>query len=90
MKTTDLATKWERLVRVRARFRQGLPWLKFAKSAENDYDLPATTKSFQYNAEVLSCLLQTSRLAAVKLGPLTKQAGCEISFTAYSCIESCM
>ena len=70
----DLASKWERLERVRARFRQGQPWLKLQMSADALRYLLATTKSFQQNAEILSCILQSTGLESQKLGPLTKQA----------------
>ena len=73
----QLAQKWERLVRVRNRFRNGLPWLKLHLSDDGKTPMPATTKSFQNNAEILSVLLQTTGLQKQPVKYLRKQAGFE-------------
>lgn len=53
-----VALKWEKISRVRARFKRNQPWLKFART-DDDADIVCCTKSLAYNHEVLMVVLQT-------------------------------
>ena len=77
----SLAAKWERLPRVRQRFRQCVPWLRLHLDADGTTALPKSTVSFKQNADILSCMLQTSGLQKQSVGELRTEAsqGCPIA-----------
>ena len=65
-KPSTLALKWEKIQRIRSRFRRGQPWLKFAKRDEGE-DIVQCTKSVAYNFETLMAVIQTLGLALVPI-----------------------
>ena len=65
-KTFLLAPLWERIGRVRDRFRKGKPWLRFPQD-EDDAEIVLSTKSLGYNHEVLSALFTTIGLKVASI-----------------------
>ena len=70
-----LAKKWETVARVRNRFRNGQDWLKLKIGGDGTTRVAACATSFRQNAEIVSCMLQTSGLEKQGLPALTKQVG---------------
>ena len=72
--TPLLSAKWEKIDRVRSRFRRGAGWLKFAKGDEGD-DIVQCTPSLSCNFEVLSVALETCGLKLQSTKALKREAG---------------
>ena len=72
--TPLLASRWERIARVRSRFRRGVSWLKYAKGAKND-DIVQCTPSLSCNYEILATALETCGLKLQSVKALEKEAG---------------
>ncbi|CAE7518808.1 unnamed protein product [Symbiodinium necroappetens] len=68
-----LAKKWETVACVRNRFRNGQDWLKLKIGGDGTTRVAACATSFRQNAEIVSCMLQTSGLEKQGLPALTKQ-----------------
>ena len=67
-----LAQKWERIARIRSRFRRGADWLKFAKGVKGD-DIVQCTPSLSCNFEVLATALETCGLRLQSVKALEKE-----------------
>ena len=67
-----LASSWERIERVRRRFRKSQPWLRFPEDADGE-PVPISTKSLAYNVEVLSTYFSHVGLRTDKVMTLTKE-----------------
>jgi hypothetical protein len=74
-KPKALSSKWERLPRVRQRFRRSADWLKLALAVDGKSKIVACTKSMKANADILSCMLQTHGLERQGVPYLKKEAG---------------
>eukprot|EP00435_Cladocopium_sp_Y103_P064273 s858_g26.t1 len=70
--TPLLAPKWERIARVRSRFRRGATWLKFAKGQEGQ-DVVQCTASLACNFEVLATALETCGLKLQSVKAMEKE-----------------
>ena len=70
-----LASKRENVARVRNRFRSGQDWLKMKIGGDGKTKVAACAASFRLNAEIVSCVLQTSGLQKLGLKALTAQVG---------------
>ena len=69
-----LAHRWERIGRVRSRFRRNSPWLKFAKG-QKGHDVVQCTASLACNFEVLATALETCGLQLQSVKALEKEVG---------------
>ena len=69
-----LAPKWEKISRIRRRFRHGNPWLRFPKGAEGD-DIVRSTDSISSNYEVLLVMFQCHGLKLQGVHSLKREAG---------------
>ena len=72
--TPILAQKWERLARIRSRFRRGAGWLKFARGVKGD-DIVQCTPTLSCNFEVLATALETCGLKLQSVKALEKEVG---------------
>ena len=68
-----LAPRWERIARVRNRFRKGNPWLRFP-SDEDGEPIVLCTKSLGLNHEVLTTYFTSFGLKTMKIKPLEREA----------------
>ena len=71
-KTFLLASHWEKIGRVRARFRKGKPWLRFPKD-DDESEIMLSTKSLGYNHEVLATYFTTLGLKVASVKYLEKE-----------------
>lgn len=69
-----LAPRWERIGRVRGRFRRNQPWLKLAKGPEN-HEIVQCTPSIGANYEILASVLEIHGLKLQKVDYLAKEEG---------------
>ena len=74
VRMVKLASKWERLPRVRQRFRKCVPWLRLHLDVDGKTAIPCCTISFKANADIVSCMLQTTGLQKQTVGELKTQA----------------
>ena len=72
--TPLLAHKWERIGRVRSRFRRGSSWLKFAKGHKG-HNVVQCTASLGCNFEVLATALETCGLQLQSVKAMEKEVG---------------
>ena len=68
-----LAPRWERIARVRNRFRKGNPWLRFPEDDQGD-PIVLCTKSVGLNHEVLTTYLTTFGLKTMRIDSLEREA----------------
>lgn len=69
-----LAPKWERISRVRSRFRKCKPWLRFPQDDDGD-DIIQSTKSLAFNHEVLRVVFEVLGLKCATIKSLKREAG---------------
>lgn len=67
-----LAPRWERIARVRNRFRKGNPWLRFP-SDEDGEPIVLCTKSLGLNHEVLTTYFTSFGLKSMNIKPLQRE-----------------
>lgn len=67
------AKQWETISRVRTRFRKQQGWLKWDHSDEGEKVI-RSTKSLQYNAEIISAILLVSGLQKFTVKTLRAEA----------------
>ena len=68
-----LAPRWERIARVRNRFRKGNPWLRFPTDEEGE-PIVLCTKSLGLNHEVLTVYLTNIGMKTMNIKPLEREA----------------
>lgn len=68
-----LAPRWERIARVRNRFRKGNTWLRFP-SDEDGEPIVLCTKSLGLNHEVLTTYFTSFGLKSMNIKPLQREA----------------
>ncbi|CAE7469940.1 unnamed protein product, partial [Symbiodinium microadriaticum] len=66
------AQQWEKISRVRTRFRKQQGWLRWDHDDEGEKVI-ASTKSLQYNAEIISAILLVNGLQKFTVKTLRKE-----------------